>query len=143
MKHRPLAAKLLLINVMVLLSACAVSNKESILPQNGPSMKQVYDRHFSGQRLGGENSPETETGVVSPLVQARPLGNRATDLKGYSREAYNETQLIFKRLPNPDLVMYVFPHLSGTEGNPIPGYSTAFPLYDTVHYALPGELEGE
>jgi conjugative transfer region lipoprotein (TIGR03751 family) len=138
MKHRPLAAKLLLINVMVLLSACAVSNKESILPQNGPSMKQVYDRHFSGQPSSG-----AEKEIVSTMGQTRPLGNRATDLKGYSREAYNETQLIFQRLPNPDLVMYVFPHLSGAEGNPIPGYSTAFPFYDTVHYALPGELEGE
>jgi conjugative transfer region lipoprotein (TIGR03751 family) len=142
MKHRPLAAKLLLINVTVLLSACAVSNKESILPQGGPTMKQVYDRHFSGQRLGGDHSPESG-GVTSSMGQARQLGNRTTDLKGYSREAYNETQLIFQRLPNPDLVMYVFPHLSGTEGNPIPGYSTAFPFYGTVHYALPGEGEGE
>jgi len=143
MKHSPLAAKLLLINVTVLLSACAVSNKESILPQGGATMKQVYDRPFSGQQPGADYSQESGTGVVSPLKQARPLGNRATDLKGYSRESYNETQLIFQRLPNPDLVMYVFPHLSGAEGNPIPGYSTAFPFYDTVHYALPGELEGE
>ncbi|SJM91049.1 TIGR03751 family conjugal transfer lipoprotein [Crenothrix polyspora] len=143
MKHSYQTAKLLLINVALMLSACAVSNKESILPQGGATMKQVYDRHFSGQRLGSENSPESSTGVTSPMGQVRSLGNRATDLKGYSREAYNETQLIFQRLPNPDLVMYVFPHLSGAEGNPIPGYSTAFPFYDTVHYALPGELEGE
>jgi len=143
MKHSPLAAKLLLINVTVLLSACAVSNKESILPQGGPTMKQVYDKHFSGQQPRGDHSLDTGSNVIAPLGQARTLGNRETDLKGYSREAYNETQLIFQRLPNPDLVMYVFPHLSGAEGNPIPGYSTAFPFYDTVHYALPGELEGE
>ena len=143
MKHSHQATKLLLINVTLLLSACAVSNKESILPQGGATMKQVYDRHFSGQQPGGDHSPESGTGVTSPMGQVRQLGNRATDLKGYSREAYNETQLIFQRLPNPDLVMYVFPHLSGTEGNPIPGYSTAFPFYDTVHYALPGEGEGE
>ena len=132
------ASKLLLINVTLLLSACAGSNKDTILPQGGATMKQVYDRHFSGQPFSG-----AEKERVSPMRQARPLGNRETDLKGYSREAYNETQLIFQRLPNPDLVMYVFPHLSGAEGNPIPGYSTAFPFYDTVHYALPGELEGE
>ena len=35
--------------------------------------------------------------------------------------------------------MYVFPHLSGSESVPVPGYSTVFPLYQRVHYALPGE----
>ncbi|MFF0977525.1 TIGR03751 family conjugal transfer lipoprotein, partial [Proteus mirabilis] len=48
----------------------------------------------------------------------------------------------FPRLPNPDMVMYVFPHLSA--GNlPVPGYSTVFPFYHQVQYALPGErVEG-
>ena len=77
------------------------------------------------------------------MGKIRRFGDEVTDLKGYTREAYNETQLVFKRLPNPDLVMYVFPHLSGAEGSPIPGYTTAFPFYDTVHYALPGEVEVE
>jgi len=27
------------------------------------------------------------------------------------------------------LVMYVFPHLTGTEAVPVPGYTTVFPLY--------------
>ena len=35
--------------------------------------------------------------------------------------------------------MYVFPHLSGTEPTPVPGYSTVFPFYQRVQYALPGE----
>jgi conjugative transfer region lipoprotein (TIGR03751 family) len=43
----------------------------------------------------------------------------------------------FPRLPNPDLVMYVYPHLAGTQA-PVPGYSTVFPLYES-QYALPGE----
>ncbi len=34
--------------------------------------------------------------------------------------------------------MYVFPHLA--DGNtPVPGYSTVFPFYSQVQYALPGE----
>ncbi|WP_134563401.1 TIGR03751 family conjugal transfer lipoprotein, partial [Pseudomonas aeruginosa] len=41
--------------------------------------------------------------------------------------------------PNPDLVMYVFPHLAGTDPVPVPGYSTVFPLYQRVQYAMPGE----
>ncbi|MBL1805246.1 TIGR03751 family conjugal transfer lipoprotein, partial [Klebsiella pneumoniae] len=38
-------------------------------------------------------------------------------------------------------VMYVFPHM--TVGNvPVPGYSTVFPFYSQVQYALPGERVG-
>lgn len=45
----------------------------------------------------------------------------------------------FQRLPNPDLVMYVHPHLA--KGRyPVPGYLTVFPMYETVEYALPGEV---
>ncbi len=48
--------------------------------------------------------------------------------ESYSRDANSEIQQQFPRLPNPDLVMYVFPHM--TVGNvPVPGYSTVFPFY--------------
>jgi conjugative transfer region lipoprotein (TIGR03751 family) len=138
-------ARLLLISVLLSFTSGCVSssNKEAILPQTGPTMKDVYDRHFQGggegSRASGSHSPEAH----SPMGKARPLGDDVTDLKGYTRESYNETRLVFNRLPNPDLVMYVFPHLSGSEGSPIPGYTTAFPFYETVQYALPGEVEGE
>ena len=46
----------------------------------------------------------------------------------------------FARLPNPDLVMYVTPHLSANGRYPVPGYSTVFPMYETVEYAMPGEV---
>ncbi|ECE0517092.1 TIGR03751 family conjugal transfer lipoprotein [Salmonella enterica subsp. enterica] len=42
-----------------------------------------------------------------------------------------------RRPPNPDLVLYVFPHLNGN--TPVPGYSTVFPFYTRPQYALPGE----
>lgn len=61
--------------------------------------------------------------------------------ESYSRDANSEIQQQFPRLPNPDLVMYVFPHM--TVGNvPVPGYSTVFPFYSRVQYALPGERVG-
>ena len=57
----------------------------------------------------------------------------------YTRTAQNEIYRQFHRLPNPDLVVYVFPHLAGSDPVPVPGYSTVFPLYQRVQYALPGE----
>ena len=57
----------------------------------------------------------------------------------YTRTAENEIDSQFRRLPNPDLVVYVFPHLAGSHPTPVPGYSTVFALHDQVQYAMPGE----
>ena len=66
-----------------------------------------------------------------------PLG--LDGLYGYTRTSFTELDVQFPRLPNPTIIMFVFPHLSA-EQTPVPGYSTMFPLYETVHFALPGEL---
>ena len=35
----------------------------------------------------------------------------------------------------------MLPHLATGERVPVPGYTTAVPLYERVEYALPGELK--
>ena len=57
------------------------------------------------------------------------------------RPAANELELLFPRLPNPDVFIYVPAHLATELRIPVPGYTTAVPLYDRVEYALPGETE--
>ncbi len=59
----------------------------------------------------------------------------------YTRSVANELELLFPRLPNPDIYIHVLPHLATDERVPVPGYTTAVPLYEGVEYALPGELE--
>ena len=53
------------------------------------------------------------------------LPDATAGLHGYTRDAYTELDIRFPRLPNPILIMYVFPHLSG-ELTPVPG------LFDDV-----------
>lgn len=48
----------------------------------------------------------------------------------------DEINNLFPELPNPQLVMYVYPHFAGQDEAPIPGYSTAFHLYEREHYAM-------
>ncbi len=115
--------------ISVLLAGCA-SNKETVLPQDGPTMKEIYTHH-----LGSIN----QDGVPDKATASLP----ATGIDhyvGFIREAANEIGTLFPRLPNPTLVMYIFPHLSGAGRHPVPGYVTSFPFYDTVEYALPGEV---
>jgi len=118
--------------ISLVLSGCA-STKDAVLPQDGPPMKAIYEQHI--QKLGARD----------PLVIREALGNRPDvdgngSLHGYTREAHNEIDTTFPRLPNPSLVMYVFPHLAGDEQVPVPGYVTTFPMYERVEYALPGEV---
>jgi len=116
----------------MLLAGCA-GTKEAVLPQDGPSMQAIYDAHV------------VEMAAQDPSVVREALGCRGVrqgegDLAGYSREAFNELDVTFPRLPNPSLVMYVFPHLAGPERTPVPGYATTFPMYERIEYALPGEV---
>ncbi len=119
--------------ISLALGGCA-STKESVLPQDGPSMKAIYDAHFEGM---GADDPY----VLRRELGTRPLGDDDVDLAGYSRTAHTELETIFPRLPNPTLVMYVFPHLAGSERVPVPGYATTFTLYERVECALPGEVQ--
>ena len=73
-------------------------------------------------------------------IDAQPAGEDL-DYLPYTREVATEIENLFPRLDNPDIVIYVYPHLATRTRAPIPGYSTVIPLYDQVHYRLPGESQ--
>ncbi len=121
--------------ISLVLAGCATT-KDAVLPQDGPSMKAIYEGHVQ------------EMSARDPQAFRHELGNRPiltgeAALQGYTRDAFNEIGVLFPRLPNPTLVMYVFPHLAGDAHTPIPGYTTAFPMYEQVEYALPGEVPAQ
>jgi hypothetical protein len=59
--------------------------------------------------------------------------------ENFNRTADNEIRVLFPRLPNPDIAIYIYPHLATKNRVPVPGYATVIPLYEQVQYALPGE----
>ena len=121
-----------LASISLLLGGCATT-KDAVLPQDGPGIQMIYDQHF--QQLGKDSALALRDGLGGRVIDTGD-----GDLAGYTREAFNEIDTVFPRLPNPTLVMYVFPHLAEDEGVPVPGYVTAFPMYEGVEYALPGEV---
>lgn len=137
------AAMTRLINALlltVMASGCATSDKEAILPQDGPTMKEVYRQHFSGTVNGQQDDLNASREELVERETARSLPD-TEELSAYTRDAGNEIRQIFPRLHNKTLIMYVFPHLSQGERYPVPGYSTAIQLYEKPEYALPGERE--
>ena len=121
--------------ISLVLAGCA-STKDAVLPQDGPSMQAIYEDHVNTM-----NAQDPQ--VIRGELGHRPVVTGEATLYGYTREAFNEIDVLFPRLPNPTLVMYVFPHLAGEAHAPVPGYTTAFPMYEQVEYALPGELPAQ
>ncbi len=126
---------ILLLSLSISLAGCAGS-KDSVLPSDGKTIKRIYDAHFSDIGMHGALAARQR-------LNGRVINSDDVDLSGFVRDAYRELDRHFPRLPNPTLVMYVFPHLAGAERVPIPGYATTFPLYRHTEYALPGETHAE
>jgi conjugative transfer region lipoprotein (TIGR03751 family) len=131
---------LLAVSILVVLDGCATS-KEKLLPHGDSTMLDIWNQETGGSAGGGQAAQQlldARQDLRRPLTGAD--GQNATAANAaYTRNAANEIVSQFHRLPNPDLMMYVFPHLAGTDPAPVPGYTTIFPLYQRVQYAMPGE----
>ena len=110
--------------VLTVVSCTGQSAGKSPIPNSGPTISEIYRQHMGN--------------IDRSHSIRRLLPQGSTSLHGYTRQAFNELNTLFPRLPNPTIIIYVFPHLSA-ERTPIPGYSTMFQMYERVEYALPGE----
>ena len=142
----------------VALAGCASNAPSSVLAE-GPRMIDI----FRGAAARPEPASEPDSipdGSAPPGPEARcrwwlfmwpceapgagadaSRGKAGADADSYTRTAANELEMLFPRLPNPDIYIHVPPHLATGERVPVPGYTTAVPLYERAEYALPGELE--
>lgn len=117
----------------VLLNACSTS-KEEILPPGDHTMLELWSGAGGGSARQAAAARDTLRRPVTGEADQNSIQN---DLS-YSRTQQSEITQQFPRLPNPDMVMYLYPHLAGGT-SPVPGYSTVFPFYSQTQYAMPGE----
>lgn len=133
-----LAVLLYVCVVSALLSACGASPKR-VVAQDGPTVEEIM-RGDGGQVADMQKHKQS----VSKPLTSRFVGTSSTGHAEYTRDSINETRQLFPTLPNPTIALFIHPHMSvdATTGEswPVPGYTTAFPLYERVQYALPGEL---
>lgn len=135
----PLLATALLISA-ALLAGCSVSGKRESpineITRGSPTVVDVYrGKVGDAPSAARDNSPQQRLRSAST---ARPIVDGDGNTQRYW-SALEPMQQRFARVPNPDLVMVVYPHLA--QGKyPVPGYVTVFPMYDQIFYALPGEV---
>lgn len=119
----------------LLLIGCSTS-QEKLLPAGDRSMAEIW-KNGGGHTQSGINE------VRDALDSSRPLDSKESvgdENSRYTRTAENEVSNLFPRLPNPDMTLYVFPHLTNSaEQLPVPGYTTVFPFFGRIQYAQPGE----
>lgn len=119
----------------VMLSGCSTS-KEEMLPEGDNTMLELWNGADGGGSTSRQSAAARDT-LRRPLTGSETQADAQAD-RSYSRTQESEITQQFPRLPNPDMVMYLYPHLA--DGNtPVPGYSTVFPFYSQTQYAMPGE----
>lgn len=133
--HRPRIAGLIL--AALALAGCTVIGgpRSSPLPTSGPTMEQIYATHKDRAAAGASTAQAARERLpLRAVTEYHPGPAREEPIRQLERR--------FVRAPNPDLVMTVFPHLAKGK-YPVPGYVTAFPMYESVEYLLPGEASGD
>jgi len=129
------------------LAGCSVSGpRESPIvaaTRGSPTVVDVYRGQGNVTNLSsqpGQQSKDTARDSLRRQSVARGVDQGDGDTQRYW-SAIEPMRQRFSRLPNPDLVMVVYPHLAKGQ-YPVPGYVTVFPMYEQANlYALPGEVE--
>lgn len=126
----------------VTISGCSVmGSRESPVNEatkGSPTVVEIY-RGQANRDYGGLREQRVPT-VRERLQESSGRGVREGDeVTNRYWSALEPMQQRFTRVPNPDLVMVVYPHLA--QGKyPVPGYLTMFPMYEQSLYAKPGEV---
>lgn len=130
---------------LFLMTGCS-SFSGNVIPQSGPDMESVYDSmHHPVVQTVKPKSIASSTDEVNDLSNTdsdndddlKTIRHHVTTAQVYpnDRRASGE----FRKLANPELRLYVFPHFAGKDQVPVPGYHTVFNAYDHDHYALASE----
>ena len=109
------------------LCGCASKSVGSTaIPEGSLTVSQIYQQSV--------NEP-------MPSWSIKPIQTKPVNYAGYTRDASNEIQNLFKPLDNPQIPIYVFPHVTliGDEQLLKPGFTTGFFLYKQNQFALASE----
>jgi conjugative transfer region lipoprotein (TIGR03751 family) len=132
--------RVILFVVGVSLGACGTSPK-NIIRQDGPTVLDIM--RGTGGEVAQSDAQGTGPRDALPVV-ARRIGATSIGHMAYTRDAVNEVRQLFPTLPNPTIALYIHAHPvvdpNTGETLPVPAYTTAFPLYSRVEFAMPGEL---
>ncbi len=119
------------LTMLISLNGCTTC--ANAVPNDEPTMAEIYEQAMQQSHCSTLAQARWQVKIHVDYATKIPLSSRLNPAP--------ETNPLFPTLPNPQLVMYVYPHLSETDEAPIPGYTTAFSLYEKNYYAVEGEVK--
>lgn len=145
-KNKAFAFSVLLGTMFSITGCHSVSG--NVIPQGGPAMETIYDSMGTSHASQTTDHANTLTAAEQPdnieaelaIRDIRQQNTKTTHPAFSEKPTMNSVNTVFHKLPNPELKLYVYPHLAGSDELPIPGYYTAFNVYEKTHYALPNEF---
>lgn len=125
--HKTITAIFLCASSLVGLSGCSRSVSAGGVPEEGLTMSQIYNQSIA----------DSAQSWTAPSYRKQ----KRVNYEGYIRDAHNETQAKFKKVDNPEIPIFVYPHVAqlGDEQLVKPGYASEFFLYKQNQFALSNE----
>ena len=120
---------------VVILSGCAMSIPQP--PKGQPTVTNAYQHGIEDNDNIGSGVEQTNLKSKAGIGINLPVLDGALQNPTILR-AQAEDNKNFPMLPNPQVMVYIYPHVS--DGLPIHGNWTTFSLYENNHYALPSEV---
>jgi conjugative transfer region lipoprotein (TIGR03751 family) len=143
---------LIILLVSTALTGCMTPGK-NIIPQGGDmTMAEIYKQETgldssdmevaqSSQTLETQTS-QTDDSINTQARNALIGELPQTHYDGSVEEGLQSINQLYKPLPNPEIGMYVYPHLIMSDGESFvkPGITTAFFMFKDNAIAMPGEI---
>lgn len=119
---------------LILLALSLASCGNIPAPEEGRTMRNIYDEQMTGAAPGAAQSLAPDATSGRPAQDAVP-----THYGRYTRSVQTEIENLFPLLPNPTLFLYIRPHTVGRDQIPVPGYTVPIKMYERDQHAMPGE----
>lgn len=132
---------IVLCSSLLMLGGCTSPGK-NMIPQGGSmTMSQIYQDETGNGSIGTNNANAAAANNQSN-IRARLQNVSQINDSAYVSMGADKVNSEFKRLPDPEVPIYIYPHFVRLNGQsyPKPGMTTEFFLYKRNHFALPNEI---
>jgi conjugative transfer region lipoprotein (TIGR03751 family) len=122
------------------LTGCANPGKGTLPAGGDMTMADIYKQETGIPSEDKTNNDDPHFSLEETRHRMEVL-SETTNYRGYTTTSLNQLHHLFKKLNNPEVPLYIYPHLilQNEEDIPVPGYTTAFFLYQRNQFVLPNE----
>ncbi len=128
---------IVLCSSLLTLGGCTSPGKNMIPKGGSMTMSQIYQDETGSESVGANNVANDQSNIRARLQNVSQINDKA-----YVSMGADKVKTEFKRLPDPEVPIYIYPHFVRLNGQsyPKPGMTTEFFLYKQNHFALPNEI---